>query len=101
MDTSETSMADTEESSAQPAEGKPPGRHRRGAPRKQWNDFSRAQRTRIVVQAVIQTALAALALWDIWHRPADRIKGSKRLWTLAAFVQPVGPIAYFLFGRKS
>jgi hypothetical protein len=46
-------------------------------------------------------ALAAWALWDIRHRPADKIKGSKRWWTLAALVQPVGPIAYFVFGRKS
>ena len=70
-------------------------------PRKQWKDLSGAQRTRIVVQAAIQFALAAMALWDISHRPANRIKGSKRLWALAALVQPVGPIAYFLFGRRS
>ena len=100
MNSSETSTANMKESSPQPAKGMHPGRHRRGAPRKQWKDLSRAQRTRIVVQAAIQMALAAWALWDIRHRPANKIKGSKRLWTLAAFVQPVGPIAYFLFGRK-
>ena len=101
MDSSETGMADMEESSAQPAEGKARGRHGKGAPRKHWKDLSGARRTRIVVRAVIQMALAAWALWDIRHRPASKIKGSKRWWTLAAFVQPVGPIAYLLFGRKS
>ena len=101
MNSSETGIATTEDSSPQPARGMHPSRHRKGAHRKQWKDFSRAQRTRIVVQAAIQMALAAWALWDIRHRPADKIKGSKRWWTLAAFVQPVGPIAYFVFGRKS
>ena len=101
MDSSETGMANMEKSSAQPTEGKHLGRRGRGVPRKQWKDLSGAQRTRIVVQAAIQFALAAMALWDISHRPANKIKGSKRLWALAALVQPVGPIAYFLFGRRS
>ena len=110
MDSSETRMANMEESSPQPAEDMPPGRHGKGAPRKpgfpqrsgrEWKDLSGARRTRIVVRAAIQMALAAWALWDIHRRPASKIKGSKRWWTLAAFVQPVGPIAYLLFGRKS
>jgi len=53
-----------------------------------------------MVQGVIQFALMAWTLWDLAHRPADQIKGKKRLWVMAAFVQPVGPIAYLLFGRK-
>ena len=100
MESSKTGTANMEKSNAQPAEGKHLGRHGRGAPRKQWKDLTSAQRTRIVAQAAIQFALVAWALWDISHRPANKIKGSKRLWALAAFVQPVGPIAYFLFGRK-
>ena len=59
------------------------------------------RRARIVAQAAIQVTLTAVALWDLRNRPADRIKGSKRLWALAAFIQPVGPIAYLVFGRKA
>jgi hypothetical protein len=70
------------------------------APKKQWKDLSSKRRARIFVQAAIQLALTALALRDLRHRPADQVKGSKRLWALVAFVQPVGPIAYFVFGRK-
>src|SRR6476646_6267114 len=99
MDSSETGMASMDKSSGQSAKGKPPGHRRRGAPRKKWKDLSSAQRTSIVAQVAIQCALLIWALWDISHRPANKIKGDKRLWTLAAFVQPVGPIAYFLFGR--
>jgi|SRR5215212_6839111 len=97
MDSSETNVTSMEQSNKEPSEAMAVS-HRRS--KKKWKDFSSAQKTRIVVQATIQMALAAWALWDIRHRSADRIKGSKRLWTLAAFVQPVGPIAYMLFGRK-
>jgi hypothetical protein len=41
-----------------------------------------------------------MALWDLAHRPASQIKGNKRVWAVFAFVQPVGPLAYLLFGRK-
>jgi hypothetical protein len=47
-----------------------------------------------------QLALLVAALTDIRRRPASEIKGGKRLWTALAFVNGVGPIAYFAFGRK-
>jgi hypothetical protein len=49
---------------------------------------------------LIQVALLAAALIDIRRRSADELNGSKRLWTLAAFVNFIGPLAYFIFGRK-
>ena len=30
----------------------------------------------------------------------DEINGSKQMWTVAAFINFIGPIAYFTFGRK-
>lgn len=68
--------------------------------RKQWSDLTSGQQTAIKILAIFQIKLLILALWDIWHRPADEINGDRRLWTLASFVNLVGPIAYFLFGRK-
>jgi len=73
--------------------------HHRGN-KKQWKDLSSKRRARIVAQVAIQLTLSAVALWDLRHRPAEQVKGSKRLWTLLTFVQPIGPIAYLLFGRK-
>ncbi len=67
---------------------------------KKWRDMSTAQKTRIVVQPMAHLRLLAAVLLDIRRRAPDRIRGSKRLWTVAAFVQPIGPIGYFLFGRK-
>ncbi len=67
---------------------------------KKWRDMSTAQKTRIVLQPMVHLGLLAAVLLDIRRRAPDRIRGSKRLWRVAAFVQPIGPIGYFLFGRK-
>jgi hypothetical protein len=68
--------------------------------RKKWSDLTTGQRMAGTLGAVLQITLLAAALWDIWHRPADEIKGDRRVWTAVSFVNFVGPIAYFLFGRK-
>jgi hypothetical protein len=68
--------------------------------RVQWSELSADQRRGIALAGVVQIALLAAALIDIRRRPADAINGSKLLWTALAFVNFVGPIAYFVFGRK-
>ena len=69
-------------------------------PKKRWEDLSGAQKVAIVLSGVVQLGLLAAALVDIYRRPAGEIRGTKRLWTLAAFINYVGPISYFLFGRR-
>jgi hypothetical protein len=68
--------------------------------RKRWSELSRRQRAAIVAAAVVQEALAAATLWDLRHRPSTQIRGSKKLWVAAAFVNFVGPLAYFTVGRR-
>ena len=68
--------------------------------RKKWSQLTTGQRIAGTFAAVLQLGLLVAALWDIWHRPADEIKGDRRVWTAVSFVNFVGPIAYFLFGRK-
>jgi hypothetical protein len=63
-------------------------------------DLSSRQRSAFGLGAVLQVILLVAALVDIRRRPQDQIKGSKRLWTAGAFVTFVGPISYFVFGRK-
>ena len=67
-----------------------------------WRDRTNKQRVRMILQGGIQLALLTAALWDIRRRPADQIKGSKRMWALVSGVNflGLGPIAYFLFGRR-
>ena len=68
--------------------------------RKRWSDLTTGQQTAIQIGAAVQFSLMAAALWDMWRRPAEEINGDRRLWTLASFVNFVGPLAYFAFGRK-
>ena len=67
---------------------------------KRWSDLTPRQQTAVCIGASVQISLLVTALWDIWHRPVEEINGDRRLWTLASFVNFVGPLAYFLFGRK-
>jgi hypothetical protein len=52
------------------------------------------------VQGIINLALMIWTIWDIRHRSDDEIKGNRKLWMLAAFAPPIGPMAYFIFGRN-
>jgi hypothetical protein len=68
--------------------------------KKRWSDLSREERAGIAGVGVVQVGLLVAALVDIVRRPADQIKGSKPLWAALSFVNFVGPIAYFRFGRR-
>jgi bacteriorhodopsin len=68
--------------------------------KKKWSELSGRSRTLIVAVGVVEVVLLATTLIDIKRRPADQIKGSKRMWTALAFINIVGPIAYFTFGRR-
>lgn len=67
---------------------------------KRWSDLTTRQRTAIVVGGTLEVALTTVALVDLSRRPSGQVRGSKRWWTLACFIQPIGPIAYLLRGRK-
>ncbi len=69
-------------------------------PKKRWDEFSGAQKGVIVLTGAVQPGLWAAALVGIFRRPAGEIRGGKRLWVTAAFINYVGPISYFLIGRK-
>lgn len=65
-----------------------------------WKDLSPQTKMRFMVMGAIQIALLVTALWDIRRRPATEIRGRKGLWMAISFINFVGPIAYFIFGRK-
>jgi len=70
------------------------------AAKKKWSERSRRSRTLIVAAGAIEVVLLVATLIDIKRRPADQIKGSKRMWTALAFVNIAGPISYFTLGRR-
>ncbi|SDE05210.1 hypothetical protein [Rhodococcus tukisamuensis] len=57
-------------------------------------------RVPVIVVGVVQVALTAAALLDLRHRGPDEIRGSRKAWAAASFVNFVGPIAYFALGRR-
>jgi hypothetical protein len=69
---------------------------------KTWSDLTAREKAPFVLRGVVQFALLAAALADIYRRPAEEIRGSKWLWSAVAFANymGIGPIAYFAFGRK-
>jgi hypothetical protein len=68
--------------------------------KKRWSELSSAQRRDVMLSGVVQLTLLIAALVDIRRRPEEEIRGSKRLWTAVAFVNFIGPLSYFSFGRR-
>jgi hypothetical protein len=68
--------------------------------KRKLRDLSPAQRAAIGSAAALQVGLFAAALIDLRRRPARKVRGDKRLWVAASFVNYAGPIAYFTYGRK-
>lgn len=69
--------------------------------RRRWQDLSLRQRRSLVIGGLAELIFTVLALWDLRERPAAQVKGPKLFWALFAFVQPVGPLVYLLFGRRA
>ena len=68
--------------------------------KKQWRDLTTQQQRGIVVAALVELVMTSLAVRDLARRPATQVRGPKPLWLLTFVVQPVGPIAYLLLGRR-
>lgn len=66
-----------------------------------WDELEGWQKGGILLLALIQITLLLTALRDLRSRPASAVHGDKRWWTAVVFVNIIGPIVYFIFGRKS
>ena len=68
-----------------------------------WSDLSERSRRLIIGGAVGEAVLKTAVIIDIRRRPASQIRGSKRMWIIAAVLvnsAGVGPLSYFAFGRR-
>jgi hypothetical protein len=68
-----------------------------------WSDLSESSRRLIIGAAIGEAVLKTAVLIDIRRRPAGQIRGSKRMWIIAAVLvnsAGVGPLSYFAFGRR-
>jgi hypothetical protein len=69
--------------------------------KKKWSDLSAGQKRGIALSGAVQIGFLIAALVDIYRRPAEQVRVSKWAWTAVSFINFVGPISYFAFGRKS
>jgi len=68
--------------------------------KKKWRDFTPGQRKAIVAAAAVEAVLTTTALVDLARRPHGSVRGPKLVWVLGCVVQPFGPVAYLVFGRR-
>ena len=68
---------------------------------KRWSELSSRQQAAILVLASIQLSLAATAWTDLAVRKPELVNGSKAKWAAVIAVNFVGPVVYFLRGRRS
>jgi hypothetical protein len=72
-------------------------------PTRRWSDLSERTRRLLITAVVADSALRVAALIDIKRRPANQVRGRKRVWAAAvALISSAGvlPISYFVFGRR-
>jgi hypothetical protein len=65
-----------------------------------WSEMSGGQKAGVLIVGIVQLGLAATAWRDLATRPAEKVNGPKRLWAAIIAVNWVGPIAYFIKGRR-
>jgi len=65
-----------------------------------WNDMSSGRRAGVIVMGAVQLLLAVTAWRDLASRDDDQVNGSKGVWAAIIAINWVGPIAYFLKGRR-
>jgi hypothetical protein len=68
--------------------------------KRNWREFSFAEKMAIILTGMLQVTLLAAALIDLLRRPAVAVRGSKWMWLPLVFINFFGPICYFIIGRK-
>jgi hypothetical protein len=70
------------------------------ATHRRWQDLGPGAKAAIVVAGVVQLSLLGAALTDIKRRRPDQVNGPRWLWTGVSFINFVGPVTYFVVGRR-
>lgn len=68
--------------------------------RMNWTTLRPAQKAALLTAGVAQIGLFAAAWADLSGRRPEAVNGSKAAWRLGLFLNTLGPLAYFLKGRR-
>lgn len=66
----------------------------------QGKDLSPNTRKFLTVGGITQLLLFAASNRDLSRRSASEVRGRKGMWRILTLVNFVGPISYFMFGRR-
>src|SRR5664279_1049057 len=67
---------------------------------RRWSDLSPRSRAALIPGAAVQFALLGAALADLRRRSPEEVNGPRELWVAVSFINFVGPLAYFVLGRR-
>lgn len=70
-------------------------------PTPNWKTLSPARKTALITAGTLQVGLFAAAWADLSRRHPEAVNGRKVAWRTGLFVNTLGPLAYFLCGRKT
>jgi hypothetical protein len=60
----------------------------------EFKKLSPARQVGILAITAWNLGLSVAAEWDIQHRPAAQVRGSKAFWRLACLINTAGPLSY-------
>ena len=67
---------------------------------RRWSELSPRHKLALTLLISAQLSLAACAWRDLAQRPAEQVNGLKPVWALIIAVNFIGPLAYFMRGRR-
>ena len=68
--------------------------------RSEFNEFDPLTRAAILTAVWVDLGGKIAAWISLSRRRADQVRGPKWVWALAQFINGIGPVSYWLFGRK-
>jgi hypothetical protein len=69
--------------------------------KRKWSELTPTQQKLIIAGGAVELVLTTAALISLAKRPSSAVRGPKVVWLAALAIQPVGPIAYFVLGRRN
>ncbi|MFC9788752.1 hypothetical protein [Rhodococcus sp. NPDC127528] len=69
--------------------------------KKKWSELGPRTRRALVALGIVEVVMLVVTQVDIARRPDELVRGPKNLWRALAFVNIVGPVAYFVTGRRT
>lgn len=68
--------------------------------KREWKDLTPNQKMLVCIFGVLEFGLLIAALWDLARRSPEEVRGPRKMWIGLVFINWIGPICYFAFGRK-